>query len=213
MLAIPSGNDGFVIYSDASKMGLGVVLMQHGRVIAYASRQLKDYEKNYPTHDLELAAVVFALKIWRHYLYWVHYEVCSSGVEILVGKLSALMLQPTIFDGIKGKQELDPSLLKIKEEVLEGRRTDFEVSADGVLGFKGRLCVPADEDLKQQIMHEAHNTPYSVHPGTTKMYQDLKGWFWWPGMKRDVLKYVEKCLTCQRIKAEHQCPAGELQPI
>ena len=75
-------------------------------------------------------------------------ELCSSGVEILVGKLSALTLQPTIFDGIKGEQELDPSLLKIKEEVLEGKRTDFEVSADGVLGFKGRLCVPADEELK-----------------------------------------------------------------
>ena len=57
VLAIPSGNDGFMIYSDASKMGLGVVLMQHGRVITYASRQLKDYEKNYPTHDLELVAV------------------------------------------------------------------------------------------------------------------------------------------------------------
>ncbi|KAL5571121.1 hypothetical protein UlMin_020718 [Ulmus minor] len=120
-------------------------------------------------------------------------EVCSSGVEILVGKLSTLTLQPTIFDGIKGKQELDLSLLKIKEEVLEGKRTDFEVSADGVLGFKGRLCVPANEDLKQQIMHEAHNTPYSVHPGTTKMYQDLKRLFWWPRMKRDVVKYVEKC--------------------
>ena len=75
--------------------------------------------------------------------------MCSSGVEILVGKLSALTLQPIIFDGIKGEQELDPSLLKIKEEVLEGKHTDFEVSADGVLGFKGRLCVPADEDLKQ----------------------------------------------------------------
>ncbi|KAL5564970.1 hypothetical protein UlMin_028134 [Ulmus minor] len=171
---ISSGNNGFVIYSDASKMGLGSVLMQHGRVITYASRQLKDYEKNYPTHDFELAAVVFALKFWRHYLYGVHYEVCSSGVEILVGKLSALTLQPTIFDGIKGEQELDPSLLRIKEEVLEGKHTDFEVSTDGVLGFKGRTCVPTDEELKQQILYEAHNTPYSIHPGTTKMYQDLK---------------------------------------
>nr|GFD13012.1 retrotransposon protein, putative, Ty3-gypsy subclass [Tanacetum cinerariifolium] len=57
------------IYSDASKKGLGCVLMKHGKVIAYASRQPKPYEVNYPTHDLELAAVVFALKIWRHYLY------------------------------------------------------------------------------------------------------------------------------------------------
>nr|GFA76486.1 putative reverse transcriptase domain-containing protein [Tanacetum cinerariifolium] len=60
---------GYQIYSDASKKGLGCVLMQHGKVIAYASRQLKPYEENYPTHDLELAAVIFALKIWRHYLY------------------------------------------------------------------------------------------------------------------------------------------------
>ena len=62
-----------LFYSDASRQGYGCVLMQNDRVIAYASRQLKKHEKNYPTHDLELAAVVFALKIWRHYLYGVHY--------------------------------------------------------------------------------------------------------------------------------------------
>ena len=67
MLTVPESFAGFVIYSDASKKGLGCVLMQHGKVVACASRQLKDYEKNYPTHDLELVAVVFALKIWRHY--------------------------------------------------------------------------------------------------------------------------------------------------
>ncbi|KAJ6797354.1 uncharacterized protein M6B38_216750 [Iris pallida] len=69
ILALPSGSGGYEIYSDASGKGLGCVLMQHGRVIAYASRQLKTHERNYPTHDLELAAVVFALKLWRHYLY------------------------------------------------------------------------------------------------------------------------------------------------
>ncbi|GJR88255.1 putative nucleotidyltransferase, ribonuclease H [Tanacetum coccineum] len=69
ILTLPSGSGGFQIYSDASKKGLACVLMQHRKVIAYASRQLKPYEVNYPTHDLELAAVVFALKIWRHYLY------------------------------------------------------------------------------------------------------------------------------------------------
>ena len=71
VLALPNGRDGFVVYSDASRQGLGCVLMQNDRVIAYASRQLKKHEENYPTHDLELAAVVFALKIWRHYLYGV----------------------------------------------------------------------------------------------------------------------------------------------
>ncbi|KAH0784229.1 hypothetical protein KY290_003827 [Solanum tuberosum] len=69
VLTLPEGTKGFVVYCDASRVGLGCVLMQHGKVIAYASRQLKVHEKNYPTHDLELAAVVFALKIWRHYLY------------------------------------------------------------------------------------------------------------------------------------------------
>ena len=69
VLTLSLGSDGFVIYSDASHKGLGCVLMQQGKVIAYASRQLKTYEHNYPTHDLELAAVVFVLKIWRHYLY------------------------------------------------------------------------------------------------------------------------------------------------
>ena len=78
ILTLPEGDDGFVVYCDASHMGLGCVLMQHGKVIAYASRQLKVHEKNYPTHDLELAAVVFALKIWRHYLYGVHVDVFTD---------------------------------------------------------------------------------------------------------------------------------------
>ena len=77
VLALPNGRDGFVVYSDASRQGLGCVLMQNDRVIAYASRQLKKYEE-YPTHDLELAAVVFAMKIWRHYLYGVHCRIFTD---------------------------------------------------------------------------------------------------------------------------------------
>ena len=69
MLIQPTSGRDYTVYNDASRIGLGCVLMQDGKVVAYASRQLKPYEKNYPTHDLELAAVVFALKIWRHYLY------------------------------------------------------------------------------------------------------------------------------------------------
>jgi len=78
ILAIPEGNEGFVIYSDASKKGLGCVLMLTDRVIAYASRQLKPYKENYPTYDLELAAVVFIPKISRHYLYGVRCEVYTD---------------------------------------------------------------------------------------------------------------------------------------
>jgi len=78
VLTLPSGSGGFVIYSDASGVGLGCVLMQHGQVVAYASRQLKVHERNYPTHDLELAAVVHALKTWRHYLYGERFEVFTD---------------------------------------------------------------------------------------------------------------------------------------
>ena len=78
VLTLPDGVDGFVVYCDASRVGLGCVLMQKGKVIAYAFRQLKPYEKNYPTYDLELAAIVFTLKMWRHYLYGVHVYVFTD---------------------------------------------------------------------------------------------------------------------------------------
>ena len=78
VLTLPEGDDGYEVYSDASLRGLGCVLMQHGRVVAYTSRQLRPHEQRYATHDLELAAVVFALKIWRHYLYGVTFRVFTD---------------------------------------------------------------------------------------------------------------------------------------
>ena len=78
VLTLPKGSYSYVIYCDTTRVGLGCVLIQRGKVIAYASRQLKAHEKNYQTHDLELAAVVFALKIWRHYLYSVHVDVFTD---------------------------------------------------------------------------------------------------------------------------------------
>ena len=78
VLALPEGTEDFVIYTDASRAGLGCVLQQRDRVISYASRQLKPGEESYPTHDLELAAVVHALKIWRHYLYGTSCKVMTD---------------------------------------------------------------------------------------------------------------------------------------
>ena len=78
ILIVPDRGQGYTVYCDASSAGLGCVLMQSGRVVAYGSRQLKNHEQNYPTHDLELAAVVFALKIWCHYLYGKEFEVYSD---------------------------------------------------------------------------------------------------------------------------------------
>ncbi|KAL5549534.1 hypothetical protein UlMin_004765 [Ulmus minor] len=167
-MVLSTDDTDFTMYCDASKIGLGAVLMQNRRVITYASWQLKIHEKNYSTHDLELVAVVFALKIWRHYLYELK-DIQELDIEVISGQLSTLTLQPTIFDGIKGAQELDLQLLKLKEQVLEGKNVEFSVSTDEILYFKGRLCIPNDAQLKEQLLSKAHTTPYSVYPGTTKM--------------------------------------------
>lgn len=74
-------------------------------------------------------------------------------------------------------------------------------------------CIPNDTELKEEILHEAHSSKYTVHPGSTKMYQDIHKHYWWPNMKREIAEWVSKCLTCQRIKAEHQKPSGLLQPL
>ena len=79
----------------------------------------------------------------------------------------------------------------------EEKRTEFSISKDGALKFRGRLCVPDKDEIKKEILTEAHCTPYSIHPGSTKMYRDLKQHYWWPNMKKNVAEFVAQCLTCQ----------------
>jgi hypothetical protein len=93
----------------------------------------------------------------------------------------------------------------------QGEALDFTEDEQGTVWFKGRLCVPETGDLRETILREAHDSAYSIHPGSTKMYQDLKQRYWWYGMKRDVAAHVALCDTCHRVKAEHQRPAGLLQ--
>ena len=84
---------------------------------------------------------------------------------------------------------------------------------DGSLYYKDRVCVTNDSELKKVILEEAHSGSFAMHPGSTKMYQDLKVSYWWFGMKRDVSEFVSKCIVCQKLKAEDQVPSGLLQPI
>ncbi|KAK9002134.1 hypothetical protein V6N11_024822 [Hibiscus sabdariffa] len=267
-----SGKD-FVVYSDASYVGLGCVLMQEGRVVAYASRQLKVHEKNYPTHDIELAAVVFALKIWRHYLYgekcivytdhkslkylmtqkelnlrqrrWlellkdydlsieyhpgkanvvadalsrkVAVELRAMFVNLSIsrdgGLVAELQVKPTLVQLIREKQLCDRAIAAHVQDIAEGKPTDFRFRDEGVLCFKDRIVVPDDSELRQTILTEAHSSPFSMHPGSTKMYRDLKGEYYWVGLKKDVAEFVSKCMVCQRVKAEHQFSSGLLQPL
>ena len=98
------------------------------------------------------------------------------------------------------------------EQIQQGTNTPFVID-NGVLMMGNRLCVPDIEDLRKEILDEAHNAPYAMHPGTTKMYNTLRQHYWWPGLKKDVAGFVSRCLTCQQVKAEHQAPSGMLQPL
>ncbi|WVZ97852.1 LOW QUALITY PROTEIN: hypothetical protein U9M48_043361 [Paspalum notatum var. saurae] len=275
VLTLPDQQKKFIVYCDASKDGLGCVLMQEGK---------RKHELNYSTHDLELAAVVYALKIWHHYLYgqrceiytdhkslkyiftqnelnmrqrrWlelikdydmeIHYhpgkanvvadvlsrksyanmalgfmmphELCEEFERLSLSFLhhttaAAFEAEPTLEQKIREHQKDDEKLLEIRELLKLGKAPHFREDEQGTLWYKNRICVPNVDSIKKLILSEAHDTAYSIHPGSTKMYYDLKERFWWHGMKRAVAEYVAICDTCQRVKAEHQRPAGLLQPL
>jgi len=97
---------------------------------------------------------------------------------------------------------------RIMESIDKGKALGFMEDEQGVIKFQNRICVPQKKELKERIMAEAYNTKYSIHPGGIKMYRDLRHNFWWNNMKRDIVEYVSKCLTCQRVKAKHERPVG-----
>ncbi|GJX01521.1 putative reverse transcriptase domain-containing protein [Tanacetum coccineum] len=180
------GSKDFVVYCDASHKGLGTVLMQREKVIAYASRQLKIHEKNYTTHDLELRSVVFALKIWRHYLY---------GTKC------------TVFTDHKSLQHiLDQKELNMRQRRWLELLSDYDCD----IRYHPRKANVVADALSHKERIKPLQSKYSIHPSSEKMYQDMKKLYWWPNMKVDIATYVSKCLTCAKVKDKHQWPSGLL---
>ncbi|GJZ19860.1 putative reverse transcriptase domain-containing protein [Tanacetum coccineum] len=286
ILALLEGSENFVVYCDASRKGLGAVLMQREKVITYASRQLKIHEKNYTTHDLELGAVVFALKMWRHYLYdtksvvftdhkslqhildqkelnmrqrrWlellsdydceIRYHQCLQHIldqkkelnmrqrrwlELLSdndceiqyssggkgkAKVYCVCLKCVVWFGVWCGRMPEPNGKEWNQATTSSSRDfcdmNLEPRTDGTLCLRNKSWMPCFGDLRTLIMHESHKSKYSIHPGSDKMYQDLKKLYWWPNMIAEIATYVSKCLTCARVKAECQKPSGLLvQPV
>ncbi|GJT38034.1 putative reverse transcriptase domain-containing protein [Tanacetum coccineum] len=253
ILALPEGSEDFVVYCDASLKGYGAVLMQREKVIAYASRQLRN--------DLELGAVVFALRLWRHYLYGVKCTVFTDHkslqyildqkelnmrqrrwIELLSDYDCEIRYHPgkanVVADALSRKEREKPLRVRslmladhkdLMQQILEAQveslkegnvkkenlgrmqKQIFEIRTNGIRYHDKRIWLPIYGGLRDVIMHESHKSKYSIHPGSTKMYQDLKRLYWWPNMKADIATYIDKCLTCAKVKAEHMKPSGLLQ--
>nr|GEV43919.1 putative reverse transcriptase domain-containing protein [Tanacetum cinerariifolium] len=204
--------------------------------MSYASRQLKIHEKNYTTHDLELGAVVFALKIWRHYLdYDCEIRYHQGKANVVADALSRKEREPPLrvrtlvmTIGLDLTRQILNAQTKarkpenIKKEDVRGMLVEnsrdpekvitekLEPHTNGTLCLNDKSWLPCYGDLRTVIMHESYKSKYSIHSGSNKMYQDMKKLYWWPKMKADIATYVSKCLTCAKVKAEHQKPLGLL---
>ena len=131
----------------------------------------------------------------------------EGGVVVMNGAESSLVSE------VKEKQDQDPILLELKANVHKQKVMAFEQGGDGVLRYQGRLCVPRVDELQERIMEEAHSSRYSIHPGSTKMYRDLREVYWWSNMKKGIVEFVAKCPNCQQVKVEHQRPDGLAQNL
>nr|GEV08633.1 putative reverse transcriptase domain-containing protein [Tanacetum cinerariifolium] len=233
IFALLEGNENFMVYCDASHKGLGVVLMQREKVIAYASRQLKIYEKNYTMHGLELRVVVFALKMWRHYLYGTRYVVFTDhkSLQHILDQKELNMRQRRWLELLsyydceihyhprKGNVVADALSRKTearKEENYEAKDLGrmikkLESHTDETLCLKNISWIPGFGNLRALIMHESHKSKYSIYPGSDKMYQDMKKLYWWPNMKDKIATYDSKCMTCTKVKAEYMKPSSQLE--
>nr|GEV88047.1 hypothetical protein [Tanacetum cinerariifolium] len=180
ILSLPDGIEDFIVYCDASNQGLGCVLMQRGKVIAYASRQLKIYEKNYTTHDLELGVVVFALKTWRHYFDYECEFRCHPGKANVVT------------DALSRKERVKTRRVQAMDMNIQSGIRGMIITTQGKAFKQENILAEKLHGLDQQMKRREDGSLYFLD---RIWFPDM---YWWPRMKRDIAIYVSKCLTCSK---------------
>jgi hypothetical protein len=174
---------------------------------------IKDYDLGINYHPETANVVADALSCRSHVSQLVvesmPFELCEEfdklNLRILM-KIEAMEMEvgSSLLQEIRRGQVEDEKIQEIKRNIKKEKSLGFSEDEEGLLWYKGRICVPNVKELKYKILQEAHEFAYSIHLGGNKMFHDLKATYWWYGMKRDVAEYVALCDTCQRVKAEHQ---------
>ena len=180
---------------------------------------IKDYDCTIEYHPRKANVIVNALSRKFSGSLSAMDELRSMDVALAVDDMGVLLanlrIRPIMVERIKAAQDRDEFLKKIKEGIRKRKtyQRSYRMMDDGTLMVGNRVCVPEVDQIRQEIMEEAHCAAYALHPGSTKMYRNLRDSYWWPGMKKDVANYVAKCSVCQQIKTEHQVPMGPLHPL
>ncbi|GJU77150.1 putative reverse transcriptase domain-containing protein [Tanacetum coccineum] len=184
----------FIAYCDALKKGLCAVLMQREKGVFLCSTQLNSMRRTY-NDDLDLRKLLSDFD-------WYSLSTGEGKANVVADALSRKEREHN--------EDVGGMLVENAKNLEVIRTEKLEPCADGTLCLNGRSWLPCYGDLQTVIMHESHKSKYSIHPGSDKMYQDMKKLYWWPNMKADIATYVSKCLTCAKVKAEHQRPSGLL---